>query len=332
MALLNLKVKKMKKLAIVSLFIFVSLILFSCNTNTIYELTPIYAFDTVVSIKLQKNNDEYTLTKEQAEIHYRVIKSVLDDITLSTNDFESNEYNNGLYDLNKERELAVDYYLVNILEYSVKLIDDTDGYFNPFLGRLNHIWKQSIKEKKVPSDDVIKKELEIAKNTSLKIEEDKVTIVGDGNIDLGGVVKGYALEWIKDYLIGQKITKFVIDCGSSSVYIGDMEATIYITKPYSGGYIEKLTLKNKGVATSNGKYQNIVIDDNRYHHLLNPYTGYPSNYYESISVMGNIDNGLLDAYSTAMFSMNEEKIREFCKAKGLEAILYMNDETKIKIA
>ena len=111
-----------------------------------------------------------------------------------------------------------------------------------------------------------------------------------------------------------------------------MEATIYITKPYSGGYIEKLTLKNKGVATSNGKYQNIVIDDNRYHHLLNPYTGYPSNYYESISVMGNIDNGLLDAYSTAMFSMNEEKIREFCKAKGLEAILYMNDETKIKIA
>ncbi len=321
----------MKKLLILSAFIITSLILISCNTNMTYELNPIYVFDTAIGIRLDKINDDYKLSEEEAKNHYKVISNKLNELSRITNDFDTNENHNSIYDLNEKRELEATQELVDIIKFSVDLIEDTNGYFNPFMGKLNHIWKDAIKERKLPNDDLIKEELAKAKETTVKIENNKVSIVGEGNIDLGGVVKGYALEWMRKYLDSNKITKYVIDCGSSSVYIGDSVATVAITMPYNSGYIEKLSLKNRGVATSNGKYQNMVIDGKRYHHLLNPFTGYPSDNYESVSVIGNIDNGLLDAYSTAIFSMSKEEYTKFCTSKGIEVIVLNHDDTVNRI-
>lgn len=313
-----------RKVLILSLFLSLLFTLLSCG-NTAYNFSPIYVFDTTVDIIMYKNNNEYTLSKENADKLYNDIKKEINELSRLTNDFSSNDTNTSIYDLNKNRSIETNAKLIDIIKYSVNLIEDTDGYFNPFMGRLNHLWKDCINNNKIPSDEEIKKELDIIKNTSVKIEGNNVTIIGDGNIDLGGLVKGYALEWIRKYLNNNKVDKYIIDCGTSSIYIGDKEANVSITKPYKSGYIKKLNIKNLGVATSNGKYQNIVIDGVRYHHLINPFTGYPSNEYDSLSIIGSIDNGLMDAYSTAMFSMNSSKAIEFSKKKDIDLIYCIGD-------
>ena len=41
----------------------------------------------------------------------------------------------------------------------------------------------------------------------------------------------------------------------------------------------------------------------RYHHIINPYTGYSENYYRSISLYSTGNATVLDALSTALFNV-----------------------------
>ena len=309
----------MKKLITLSLFILSTLLFASCSSNKAYEYGPIYVFDTVVTIVFYEDN---------CEEHYENIKNKINEISRDTNDFSSNSSNNSIYDLNIKRELELSDTLVELINKSINIINESNGYFNPFMGRLTHKWKEAISSKTVLSNDVITSEVEIINSTSVEISGNKVKIIGEGNIDLGGIVKGYALEWMRKYLNDNKITKYYIDCGSSSIYIGDYKTSVAFSNPYGSYYIKVLSLDNMGVATSNGKHQNVVIDGVRYHHLINPKTGYPSNNYDTLSVIGKIDNTLLDAYSTALFSMNETDAINFCKNKNLDLLTYSGGETK----
>ena len=303
----------MKKLLTISLLILSSLLFISCNNKKTYEYGPIYAFDTIVTIVFYEDN---------CEEYYKEIKNKINEISRDTNDFSSNSNNTSIYDLNIKREIEGTNLLVDILNKSINLISKTNGYFNPYMGRLTHKWKDAIKAKKVLQKDIIDSELEIINNTSVTITNNNIKINGDGNIDLGGIVKGYALEWIRGYLKENNISKYYVDCGSSSIYIGNINVNVAISNPYGSGYIKNHYYSNLGLATSNGKHQNVVIDGVRYHHLINPKTGYPSNNYDTISLLGNIDNALLDAYSTALFSMNIDEASSFAKNNNIDLIAY----------
>ena len=311
-------VRSMKRILTLSI-LFVSIFLMSaCNGNAYHECTPIYVFDTVVNMVFYQDGYEEC---------YKNIKTKLNEISRDTNDFSSNDKNNSVYDLNISRELLVSETLKDIIVYADGFVSETEGYFNPYMGRLNHKWKDAINENKVLSQDEIDNELNIISATSVEVDGNKVKINGEGNIDLGGVVKGYALEWTKKYLDENNITKYYLDFGSSSIYIGDYEQQVLLKNPYNSGYYSKYKTKNVGIASSSGEHQNIVIDGVRYHHLINPFTGYPSNYYEAISVVGNKDNGALDAYSTAIFSMDDEKSTKFASSKGIELHKLYKDGT-----
>ncbi len=305
----------MKKLLTISILILSSLFFVSCSSKKAYEYGPIYVFDTVVTMVFYEDN---------CEEHYKKIKTKLNEISRDTNDFSSNETKTSIYDLNEKREINASDTQIDIINKAVNLINDTNGYFNPFMGRLTHKWKEAISKSEVLSKDIIDSELEIINNTSVTITGSKVTLNGNGNIDLGGIVKGYALEYIRTYLSSNNITKYYVDCGSSSIYIGDNSASVAFSNPYRSNYIKVLSLDNIGVATSNGKHQNVVIDGVRYHHLINPKTGYPSNNYDTISLLGKIDNTLLDAYSTSVFSMSAEDGKSFAKSKGINLLTYSN--------
>ena len=310
--------RRMKRILKLSLLLLCFIVLSSCN-KVVYENYPIYVFDTVVSLTFYQNGYEK---------HVNIIKNKLNSISKETNDFQTNSSHNSIYDLNEKRELEVSDDLINIINYSNRLMEETEGYFNPYMGRLNHKWKDAIKNNKILNEDEILLELDIIKSTSVEINSNTIKIIGEGNIDLGGIVKGYALEWTKNYLDENNITKYLLDFGSSSIYLGDYEQYVQLSKPYEAGYIERFKTLNMGIASSSGKHQNAMIDGVRYHHLINPFTGYPSNIYDAISVIGNIDNGILDAYSTAIFSMDENKAKEFIKNKNIELVTYKNGNTK----
>ncbi len=136
----------------------------------------------------------------------------------------------------------------------------------------------------------------------------------DFKIDLGAIAKGYATQVVADYLKSEGVTYFYINSGTSSLYLGKNSNpdrdyyTIGLTCPVcsvGGSYGTLSNVMNQSVTTSGNYEQYVMHDGLRYHHIVSPKTKVPMQYYHSVSLVSD-DAGLLDALTTAMFSMPED--------------------------
>lgn len=146
-------------------------------------------------------------------------------------------------------------------------------------------------------------------------------------LDLGSIVKGYAADKIREYLVSQNIDRAIIDIGANILLLGnyvdtkgkDTDWPLYVRTP-SKNHLENdlnklgkvLDNKDKTVVTS-GDYEKYIVDEdgNNYHHILDPRTGYPiNNGLVSVSII--TDESILgDAYSTMVFALGLDKGMEF---------------------
>ncbi len=308
----------MKKLLLGLIF---SSCLFLCSCGEIENTGVIYTMDTVVTVSIY--NDE------NFKEHFNKIKEIYKEVENVSDDYKSGKDSVSIYDLNYAREAHVSNTLLDILKESIRIYDKTEGYFNPFIGSLSHKWKDAMKENKILDSATINEELEIMKKTSLKIDGNHISIVGNGNIDLGGIAKGYATNMAKKYLEDSQISSYYIDAGNSSIAIGNKmgkEYTIGLSKPYDfNGYIGIIKDKDKVISCSSPQNQYVTIDGNIYHHLIHPFSGYPLNEYDSIFVFNqNALEG--DAYSTAIFHMGFDKALQFAKNNNLDILMYSNNK------
>ena len=310
----------MKKIKILFLFIFI-LILSSCNKyqESSYNF---FSMDTIINIKIYNDSS--------FNVHKKEIKNIYNRISDLTNDFEEKN-SNGIYLLNQNREVDYNDDLADILNLSLDLKNKTNGYFNPLIGRLSHKWKEAISNKSVLDNETILNELEIMNNSSISITDDKIKIIGDANIDLGAIAKGYATELAKEYLDSNNVKYYLIDAGSSNI-CGSKKINkpfnLLIEKPYKlrQYYDYNVTLEDESIATSSPKYQYFEYDNFKYHHLISPFTGMPINKYSSVSVMGNND-AICDVLSTTFFLMDKEDIEEAINNfNGYKYILCSDDE------
>lgn len=304
----------MKKLFYLFISISLLCVLTSCNSLRIQECLPIYAMDTTIQITFY-NVEDY-------QMHYKKIKEIYylyDDIS---SDFE--EDNGLVYRLNQDRSLEASSELVELILEAIRLKEDTNGYYNPLIGRLSHLWKDAIKESRILDEDIILEELDIMNQTTINIEGNMVSLIGEANLDLGGIAKGYATQKAYEYLKSENINSFLINAGNSNVVFGTKNKDTFkigLEAPYENKIIKIVEDKNKAIGTSSGKYQYAMIEGTRYHHLLNPFTGMPSNLYDNINVM--CENSMLcDVYSTAIFSMDLDMAKAFILEKNIDVILF----------
>lgn len=313
----------MKKLLNIYIFCFF-LFITACSKEVKKNTITFYAMDTFISITFYdvENYKEIGNEIENIYLEYDAVAS----------DYTSGKTVVSVYDLNLNREGQIDSRLKELLEFSLEMYEDTDGYFNPFIGRLSHLWKEALDKVEIPDDNIIKEELEIMKNTSISINDNTVKIIGAGNIDLGGIAKGFATNKAKAYLDEINCKDYLLNAGTSNIVLGTKK-----NEPFKVGlscglkeeYYYILDIKEKAVSTSSIKEQHKLIDGKYYSHLINPLTGYPADYYETLSIIGD-DSGILDAYSTACFCMELEDLKQFIKAKGLDFIVSSDNKLLYK--
>ncbi|MGM9969272.1 MAG: FAD:protein FMN transferase [Anaeroplasma sp.] len=310
----------MKKL-LISLYFLLCIFLTSCSTALVVQSTaPIIVMDTFVSITFY-NVDNY-------EEYYQGVKKIYNDVNRVCSDYESNYLNNSIYDLNVKRCIEADELLIDIIETALTICEETNGYYNPFVGRLTHLWKDAINMNQILDSKIIDEELTIINSTSISIENNKVSLIGEGNLDLGGIAKGYATELAKKYLDSNKVTSYILDAGNSNIVAGTKNGRNFIiglTDPITRNTFAKLKGTNLTIGTSSIQYQRMQINDYYYHHLINPHSGMPENKYDSISVL--CDNSIIaDAYATAFFSMDLDDIKRIIEKQDIDVIILKNSE------
>lgn len=146
------------------------------------------------------------------------------------------------------------------------------------------------------------------------------------SIDLGGIAKGYAGDEIIKIFRLLGITSGFINLGGNVATLGLKEEDCWqvgINHPRQNKILGIIRVKDKTVVTS-GDYERYFIDSKgqKYHHILNPLTGYPANS-GLISVSIVADEGVLaDALATSIMILGAEKGLQLLRTfPNMEAVL-----------
>jgi thiamine biosynthesis lipoprotein len=219
--------------------------------------------------------------------------------------------------LNKERTIIADKETLFLIKAAINYADLTGSAFDPTVGELIEIWgfDDMNSEKRVPSKEEIESALEGVSYKFIKIEGDKITLLNDKTkIDLGGIAKGYAVDMAVQKIkeLDPNATGFIDaggDIGIIGPKFGRFAWVIGIRDPDKGPYDikDQIYLKEGAIVTS-GNYERFFVKDGvKYHHLLDPKTGYPANYFKSVTIIA--DSAMkADAMSTAIFVLGDKLI------------------------
>lgn len=304
--------------------------LLSCINTKKEKKGSIYAFSTYIDITLYYNEDQ------DIDLIYQEITKIFNDINKLTDRFNEYPDINNIYTINSSKDFVlVDERLLDVILISQQLKNETGGYFEPLIGNLSVLYKELIKKDNpnsldVISQDLINQELEKIKNSEIIINDKNVKVNGDATIDLGAIAKGYALLKVKEYLTKVNITHYIIDAGMSSIIVGEKPIDEYYTVGISNTK-EEVKIKNKCFGTSSTLLQQVEIDDNIYHHIVNPINGKTENFYDTVCIIG--DNPcLIDVLTTAFISMSEEEIKQlvdYYNDLGIELEYFLFKDKKL---
>lgn len=190
----------------------------------------------------------------------------------------------------------------------------TDGAIDITVAPLSDLWDFSSEgQKKVPSDDAIKRLLPDINYKNISIDGSLVTL-NDKNaaIDLGFIAKGYIADKIKEYLVANNVKSAIVNLGGNVITIGGKsdhsDFNIGIQKPFEdrNSIITSVPSSDSSVVSS-GVYERYFIEsDILYHHILNPKTGYP------------YENNLLGVTILSKTSLQGDALSTTCFVMGLE--------------
>ena len=152
-------------------------------------------------------------------------------------------------------------------------------------------------------------------------------------IDLDGVAKGYAVDRAVAVLESMGIETGVVDAGGDVGFAGTPPGAdgwrVGIQHPRQDGLLGVALLDGGGIATSGDYQRYAVVDSIRYHHILDPATGYPSRGVMSVTVATEraVD---ADALATAVFVLGpDEGLALIERTPGAEAVLVTGDADSV---
>lgn len=188
-----------------------------------------------------------------------------------------------------------------------------DSAFNLAIGPLVKRWKIGFRGDSVPPADDIAALLAITRAEDVILDEAQSSVFlarAGMEIDLGAIAKGYIADRVRDYLHKEGTERGLINLGGNIQTLGSPEGgwSVGLKKPFvSGALIGAMTVENRSVVTS-GTYERFFEQNGkRYHHILDPRTGYPlDNALDSVTIVSkeSIDG---DIWTTLMYGMGIEK-------------------------
>lgn len=171
--------------------------------------------------------------------------------------------------------------LWRVLERAVEVRDATAGAFDPTVGPLTILWRQSRRSGRLPRADRLATARAAVGADTLVLDPvtRSVALTRAGmRLDLGGIAMGYAADRALDVIGRLGINAALVDASGDVVASGPPPGEagwrINVAPLEAGGRDgARLLLVNAAVTTSGDAHQGVVIDGRRYSHVVDPRTG-----------------------------------------------------------
>ncbi|MBO3445490.1 FAD:protein FMN transferase [Clostridium sp. CCUG 7971] len=231
--------------------------------------------------------------------------------------------------------VKLSYFSYNLIKKALKYSKLSHGGYDVSIGPLVKLWSIGLPEANVPSEDDIKEVIKNIDYTKVKMNDStkEVFLSEKGMmIDLGSIAKGYIADDIAKLLKKNNVERAIIDLGGNIYAMGTKDKEhkwkIGIQNPFEdrGNVIGTIEIANKSVVTT-GVYERFIEKDGiKYHHILNPKTGYP--YKTDIAGVTIVADESVDAdaLSTLIFTKGlDEGLKFLDELETAEAIFVMNN-------
>ena len=229
-----------------------------------------------------------------------------------------------VYKFNHDRLPVADREIYSLVRTAAELSAETGGAFDITAYPLVDLWgfyTTSSSSQTVPSPEKLRVARSRVGWRRLKLEGGLVTPAdGEVMMDLGGIAKGYALgEGVKALKAGGLTAGLILAGGQVQTFGSAAPGVpwkVGLRNPRKEGYIAGLPFDSElGISTSGDYERFFEANGVRYHHVLDPKTGYPARGVMSVSVI-TPDPVRADALSTALFVMGPESALAFARRRG----------------
>lgn len=237
-----------------------------------------------------------------------------------------------------------------VLRDCVELYERSDGAFDVTLGALTRLWNidkwaagglddGEADGFRLPSSADVEHALKLCGSGKIRLAaaglgegEPRVFLPEGMGLDLGAVGKGLAQSGLQGLLEAEEgVAGAVISLGGSILTFGDKPDgspwKVGIVNPFdTSSNVGTLSLKGQWCVSTSGDYERYVEKDGvRYHHILDPHTGYPAvSDVRGVTILAK--NGTLsDGLSTACFLLGPERGMELAEEYEVEVLFVMSD-------
>ncbi|GAA3623905.1 FAD:protein FMN transferase [Flavivirga jejuensis] len=250
--------------------------------------------------------------------------------------------NSDISKLNRNETIEIDAHFRNVYDVSKTIYKETEGAFDPTIGAIVNAWDFG-PEGKIVNLDSLKIDSLMHTVGFNKVHRDHNTITKPKGtfLDFNAIAKGYAVDVIASFLDTKHTHNYIVNIG------GELHAKGLNVEKNSGWKVgienpnfddtqslsRTLVLTNEAMATS-GTYRKFKIDENgnRYAHIIDTKTGYPSKTnLLSISVIAK-DCITADGYATAFKAMGVEKVKAFLRShpEFKVYLIFENDKKELE--
>lgn len=287
--------------------LFCALLLSVCCSCTASPVkTTFFAMDTVMTLELYGDKSALEAAKEE------ILR--LDSL------FSIGEEESDISRLNDHGEAEIAPETAQVLACGQEISQATGGALELTIAPLVDCWGWYEGNTAVPDAAALSQALSLVDGSGLILKGNQASLSRSGMaVDLGCIAKGYTASHVAQMLSELGISSALINLGGNVQTLGTKpDGSDWVIGIADAGdpaaYLATLSVSDCAVVTS-GDYQRYFEEDGRrYHHILDPKTGYPTdNGLHSVTVVCD-DGTLADGLSTALFVMGLSQAEAFWRS------------------
>ena len=250
--------------------------------------------------------------------------------------------------------VRVDERILDMLELAVEMYDTTNGQLNIAMGSVLAIWHDyreaaeadpSDADNQLPTQEELEAAAQHCNIEDVIIDREAGTVYladPEMRLDVGSVGKGYAVEQVCQAARERGLVSLSLSVGGNLRPVGSKPQgqpwESGIVSPWddsliynSGSSLLAVVNSNDQALVTSGDYQRFyTVDGVRYHHIIDPDTLWPADYFTAVTILCP-DSGLADCLSTGVFCMPlEEGMALIESLEGVEALWCTKDGQVIR--
>ena len=226
-----------------------------------------------------------------------------------------------------------------LITQSIPLANQTDNLYNPAIGKLIKLWqfhRHDEPDIKPPDPQQIAALVQARPQLS-NLHLDGIRMVSDNpavELNFGAFAKGYAVDASMKYLRSLGIHNAILAVGGDVKAMGqhgDRGWRVGIKHPRQDRIMASIELSGEEAISTSGDYERFFMyQGKRYHHILDPRTGFPAQGTQAVTVLHQ-SSSIADVAATALFVAGPQHWLNMAKRLQLKYVLFIDENGVIYV-